>query len=282
MDTKTGHHHAQFGGRVEDDYLLRGQGHFLDDVALPGQAYAVFVRSPHAFARIRKIDTQDARAGKGVLAVLTAADMQAAGVGNITQHPPMTGRGGAKVVIPPRLPLAAERVMHVGEPVAMVVADTLLAAQDAAELVAVDYEELTPVTDLRAAIRPDAPQLWPEAPGNIVVDWPGRRPTRPPTRRRSTASSNRRARGARVGGQPARRSCDDGAARRHRALRRGQRPFRTARLLAERRRDAGQRPGRDGPDKERLRVITEEVGGAFGMKTGGLSGISGAAGGARR
>ena len=83
----------------------------------------------------------------GVLAVLTAADMEAAGVGNVGRHPPLAGRGGKKLVMPHRPALARERVMHVGEPVALVVAETLLAAQDAAELVAVDYEELKPAID---------------------------------------------------------------------------------------------------------------------------------------
>jgi carbon-monoxide dehydrogenase large subunit len=159
--------------RVEDDALVRGAGRFIADRPEPNQALGWFVRSPHAFARIAALDVERARRAGGVLAVLTAADMAAAGVGNVGRHPPLAGRGGKPLVIPHRPALARERVMHVGEPVAMVVAETLSAAQDAAELVEVSYEELQPVTDLLSAARAGAPQLWPEAPDNLAVDWPG-------------------------------------------------------------------------------------------------------------
>ena len=157
--------------RVEDDDLLRGRGRFAADVPVPDQAYAAFVRSPHAFARVRNIETGEAQGAKGVIAVLTAKDMT--GVGNVGRHAPLAGRGGKKLVLPHRPALSGERVMHVGEPVAVVIADTLLAAQDAAERVVVDYEALKPVVDVRDAVKPGAPQLWPDAPGNIAVDWPG-------------------------------------------------------------------------------------------------------------
>src|ERR1700685_4681266 len=88
----------------------------------------------------------------------------------------MGGRGGRGLVLPHRPALAGERVMHIGEPVAMVVAESAAAAQDAAELVAVEYEEMTPVTDAREALRDGAPQIWPQAPGNLAVDWPGPNP----------------------------------------------------------------------------------------------------------
>src|SRR5260370_29411284 len=91
-------HHATI--RVEDDRLLRGQGRFVDDDVGEARAFAYFVRSPHAFARIAQIDTAAAREAKGLLAELTAAHMNAAGVGNVSVHPPMTGRGGAKLVLP--------------------------------------------------------------------------------------------------------------------------------------------------------------------------------------
>jgi carbon-monoxide dehydrogenase large subunit len=163
------HHHP----RVEDDALVRGAGHFIADRPEPNQAFGWFVRSPHAFARIGAIELERARNAPGVLAVLTAADMEAAGVGNVGRHPPLAGRGGKKLVIPHRPALARERVMHVGEAVALVVAQTLTAAQDAAELVEVSYQDLKPAIDLLAAVQPDAPQLWPEAPDNVAVDWPG-------------------------------------------------------------------------------------------------------------
>src|SRR5450830_569349 len=159
--------------RVEDDALVRGTGRFMDDPRLPNQAYAAFVRSPHAHARVLKVDADAARAAKQVLAVLTAADMKAAGVGSVSRHPPVPGRGGAKMVMPFRPSLAGDKAMHGGDPVAMVVAETAAAALDAADLVVVQYEELPAVTDLREAIKPSAPQLYPEAPGNLCIDWPG-------------------------------------------------------------------------------------------------------------
>jgi carbon-monoxide dehydrogenase large subunit len=172
MDAKTAgrpHHHP----RVEDDALVRGAGHFVADRHEPNQAVGWFVRSPHAFARIGAIELQRARNAPGVLAVLTAADMEAAGVGNVGRHPPLAGRGGKKLIIPHRPALARERVVQVGAAVVLVVAETLTAAQDAAELVEVGYEELKPAVDLIAAVQPGAPQLWPEAPDNVAVDWPG-------------------------------------------------------------------------------------------------------------
>ena len=158
--------------RVEDDALVRGHGNFMDDPRLPNQAYAAFVRSPHAHARVLAVKTEAARAAKHVLAVLTAADMKAAGVGSVSRHPPVIGRGGAKMIMPFRPSLAGETVMHVGEPVAMVVAETRAAAQDAAEQVAVDYEELPAAVDLETAMQGKT-QLFPEAPGNLCIDWPG-------------------------------------------------------------------------------------------------------------
>jgi aerobic carbon-monoxide dehydrogenase large subunit len=157
--------------RVEDEPLLRGQGRFVDDAPLPGQLYGCFLRSTHAHGKIRNIDIAAARAADGVLAVLTAADMKAGGVGPVLRHPPVTGRRGAALVEPPRPALAAERVMHVGEPLALVVATSAALAQDAAERITVDYEELRPVLDAREAIAPGAPLLWPQAPGNIAIDW---------------------------------------------------------------------------------------------------------------
>ena len=158
-------------GRVEDEQLLRGRGRFIDDAPLPNQAYACFVRSAHAHARIRNIDIATAHASDGVLAVLTAADMKAAGVGAILRHPPMTGRDGAALIEPPRPALAGDLVMHVGEPLALVIATSAALAQDAAERVGVDCEELVPITDARAAVAPGASQLWPQAPGNLAIDW---------------------------------------------------------------------------------------------------------------
>jgi carbon-monoxide dehydrogenase large subunit len=158
--------------RVEDDALIRGQGRFMDDPRLPNQAYATFVRSPHAHARIVSVNTQEAREAKGVLAVLTAEDIKAAGIGSVSRHPPVAGRGGAKMAMPFRPALAGETVMHGGEAVALVVAETLALALDAADRMQVEYEELPAVIELDDAMK-GATQLYPEAPGNLIVDWPG-------------------------------------------------------------------------------------------------------------
>ncbi len=164
-------HRAARQPRLEDDALVRGNGRYAADVPLPNQAYATFVRSPHAFARIVSVDVTAALSAPGVVGVLTAKDME--GLGSIGRHPPLNGRGGKGLVMPHRPALAAERVVHVGEAVAMVVAESAVAAQDAAEFVNVEYDALPPVIDARAALEPGAPQVWPEAPGNLAIDWPG-------------------------------------------------------------------------------------------------------------
>jgi carbon-monoxide dehydrogenase large subunit len=168
----TGPARTQNEPRVEDDALVRGNGRFADDPRLPNQAYAVFVRSPHAHARIKSVRIDDAVRAKGVLAVITAADIAAAGIGSIARHPPVVGRGGVKMAMPFRPALAGNKVMHGGDPVAMVVAETTALAQDAADLVQVDYEELPAVVDLDTAMNGKT-QLYPDAPGNLCVDWPG-------------------------------------------------------------------------------------------------------------
>src|SRR5687768_4513630 len=137
---------AQGGGRVEDFRLIRGEGRFSDDLRLPGQLVGVFVRSPHAHARIVGVDAGTARRAPGVADVLTSEDMTAAGVGNLSAPPPMRGRGGRALAVPHRPALAGDRVLHVGDAVALVVAETPQAALDAAELVAVEYEALPSVT----------------------------------------------------------------------------------------------------------------------------------------
>ncbi|MBV9862329.1 MAG: xanthine dehydrogenase family protein molybdopterin-binding subunit [Alphaproteobacteria bacterium] len=161
---------SRFEPRFEDARLLTGQGGFLDDEACPGQAYGVFLRSPHASATIRRLDTTPARAQPGVVAVLTAADMDQAGVGNITIAAPVPGGG---LVIPQRPALAGDRVHHTGETVALVVADSEAAARDAAEHIGVDYDAHAPVTDVARAVGPGAPLVWPQAPGNVALDWKG-------------------------------------------------------------------------------------------------------------
>jgi len=170
MSTTSSTKHAP---RVEDDVLVRGGGRFMDDASLPDTAYAAFVRSPRAHARVVSINTEAARKAKKVLAVLTAADMKAANVGSVSRHPPVQGRAGGKMIMPFRPSLAGEKVMHVGDPVAMVIAETLAAAQDAADLVQVEYAELPAVISLDNAMKEGATQLYSEAPGNLCIDWPG-------------------------------------------------------------------------------------------------------------
>jgi aerobic carbon-monoxide dehydrogenase large subunit len=158
-------------GRVEDAALLTGRGRYLADLRRERMGVAVFVRSPHGSARIGSVDSGAARDAPGVLAVLTGAEMAAARLGNISRPIPQKGRGGAPLIVPHRPALAHDLVRHVGDPVALVVAETAAQAMDAAELVAIDYEPLPAVTGAREAVKPMAPQLWPEAPGNIALDF---------------------------------------------------------------------------------------------------------------
>ena len=146
--------------RSEDPRLLRGGGRYTDDVSLPGQAYANFVRSPHAHARIHTIDTAAAKAAPGVLAVLTGADYAAAGLGPLTCPTVRKARDGAPMYQPPNSPLSADRVRFVGDPVVMVVAETVALAKDAAECIAIDYEVLPAVTATARAMDTDAPAVW--------------------------------------------------------------------------------------------------------------------------
>ena len=155
--------------RREDLRFLVGQGQFVADLALEGELACAFVRSPHAHARIDRIDTQAAAAAPGVVAVYTGADMAADGVGPMTPLWRIPGANGTKMSDPPRWTLARERVRHVGEAVALVIAGTRDQALDAAELVTIDWAPLPAVVDVRDAAKPDAPQLHPEAPGNLAV-----------------------------------------------------------------------------------------------------------------
>jgi len=162
--------------RVEDDALVRGAGRFAADTPEQGQGVGYFVRSPHAFANIRSIDIGAALKSRGLIGIITPADMQAAGVADIANILPIKDRFGKTMPIPVRPSLAGDRVLHVGQPIALVVADTLTNAQDAAELVKIDFEELPAVTDIRDAVKDGAPQLWAEVPGNIAIDWIGPEP----------------------------------------------------------------------------------------------------------
>ena len=156
--------------RKEDPVLLRGEGRYSDDLTLPGQAYGVIVRSRYAHGELHGIDAAAALAMPGVLAVVTAADLQAAGIGPM-QAAGGKHRDGSPMPKPHQSPLAHGRVRYVGDPVALVVAETREAAKDAAEAVVLDIAPLPAVTDARAAAAPDAPLVHDDAPGNLVLDF---------------------------------------------------------------------------------------------------------------
>lgn len=157
--------------RKEDVRLLTGRGTYTDDLDPPGQAHLVVVRSPHAHARILSIGTAGAKAAPGVLAVLTGADADADGIGRFPVMVDVPGRGGTTLFAPPREMLQTRKVRMVGDPVAIVVAETRQQAQDAAELVEVAYDPLPSVTDTAASLAPDAPLLWEEHGSNLCVHW---------------------------------------------------------------------------------------------------------------
>src|SRR5580693_9469967 len=157
--------------RSEDPVLLRGAGHYSDDVSLPGQAYAVMVRSQHAHGLIHSIETEAARAMPGVLAVYTAADLAAGGIGPLEPRQVMKNRDGTPMLTPTRYPLATDKVRYVGEAVAAVIAESVAAAKDAAEAVTVDIEPLSAVTAPGLAAAPGAPQLYDDVPGNVGLDF---------------------------------------------------------------------------------------------------------------
>jgi carbon-monoxide dehydrogenase large subunit len=156
--------------RFEDVALVQGQGRYADDVRLPNEVHAYVLRSPHAHARIGRIDAAAARKAPGVLAVLTGADAKADGLGDIPCMIPVTNPDGSPRGETPRPLLAVGFVRHVGDPVALVVADTLARAKDAAELIEVDYEPLAAVANTFGAVRPGAPLVWPEIRNNLCFE----------------------------------------------------------------------------------------------------------------
>ena len=162
---------GEIKGRLEDARMLTGRGRYIADWNLPGQAYAHFVRSDRAHAEIGSIDATAALAHPGVLAVYTGADVAAAGLQSLPAAVPVKGRGGAELLKPPRPALAQGRVRFVGEPVAIIVAETATAAQDAAETVAIAYRDLPAVIRASDALAPGAPQLHEGVPGNCVFDY---------------------------------------------------------------------------------------------------------------
>jgi len=157
--------------RHEDLRLITGRGRYTDDIALPGMAHAFVLRSPVAHGCIARLDIEAARRMPGVLLVLTGDDVRADGLGDIPCTTPLVCRDGKPRHDTPRPVLAQGKVRHVGQPVALVVAESLALARDAAEAIEIEYETLPAVTDARSAIAPGAPQLFEHIPSNVVFDW---------------------------------------------------------------------------------------------------------------
>src|SRR3954463_1475178 len=157
--------------RFEDQTLITGKGRYTDDIRFDNMAQAYVVRAQVAHANIRKIDATTARGMPGVLLVLTGDDVKADGLGDVPCHAPLNNKDGSPRHDTPRPALADGKVRHLGQPVALVIAETYAQAQDAAEAIEIDYETLPAVTDARAALAPGAPQLFEGIPNNIVFDW---------------------------------------------------------------------------------------------------------------
>jgi carbon-monoxide dehydrogenase large subunit len=157
--------------RFEDQTLITGAGRYTDDITLPNMAQAYVLRAQAAHANIRKLDTTAAKSMPGVLLVLTGDDVKTDGLGDVPCSAPLQSRDGKPRSDTPRPVLAVGKVRHVGQPVALVVAETLAQAQDAAEAIEIEYETLPAVTDARAALEHGAPQLFDSVPGNLVFDW---------------------------------------------------------------------------------------------------------------
>src|SRR5256714_2480963 len=157
--------------RFEDQTLITGKGRYTDDIHFENAAHAYVLRARVAHANIRSIDAAAARGMPGVLLVLTGDDIKADGLGDVPCHAPLNNKDGSPRHDTPRPALATAKVRHVGRPVALVVAETLRQAQDAAGAIEIDYESLPAVTDARAAIEPGAAQLFDSIPGNLVFDW---------------------------------------------------------------------------------------------------------------
>jgi aerobic carbon-monoxide dehydrogenase large subunit len=157
--------------RKEDYRFLTGAGQYTDDIVLPQQTYGVFVRSPHAHARLGKIDVEAARGAPGVIAVFTGADLAAEKVGGLPCGWLIHSTDGSPMREPPHPVLATGKVRHVGDPVALVIAETAKAAKDAAELVTVDYDLLPAVADTAHAADSGQPAVHDEVPDNVCYTW---------------------------------------------------------------------------------------------------------------
>ena len=162
--------------RIEDRRFITGQGRYVDDSGEAGLLHAAFLRSPHAHAEIRSIDTSVARSAPGVVAVYTGADWQSAGLSGLPLRPTIKQADGSPIASAPRQGLAIGRVRHVGECVGMIVAETARQALDALEAIDVQYAILDCVVDARQALEPRAPRIWSDnSSGNLGFPLAGRR-----------------------------------------------------------------------------------------------------------
>jgi len=157
--------------RKEDHRFLSGNGNYTDDINRPGQLYAVIRRADRPHARLLGIETTAAKAAPGVVAVYTGADMEADGIGGVPCGWQLHNKDGSPMAEPPHPVLATGKVRHVGDPVAVVIAATRQEAKNAAELLAIDYEDLPAIAAVRDAVAPGAPLVHDDAPGNICFDW---------------------------------------------------------------------------------------------------------------
>ncbi|TPJ29419.1 xanthine dehydrogenase family protein molybdopterin-binding subunit [Mesorhizobium sp. B2-7-2] len=157
--------------RKEDKRFITGGGRYVDDMVVPGMKHAVFVRSPHAHAQIKKIDVKKAQAMPGVVGVLTGKELKADGIGNLICGWMIHSKDGTPMKMGAWSPLAVDKVRYVGDAVVVVVADTKGQARDAAEAVEITYKELKAVVDATKAIQPGAPQIHAEAENNLIFDW---------------------------------------------------------------------------------------------------------------
>ena len=157
--------------RKEDRRFITGRGRYVDDIKLQGMTFAHFIRSPHAHAKVKGIDSSAAMKMPGVVAVLTGQQIVDDKVGNLICGWAITSKDGTPMKMGAWPAMAPETVRFVGQAVAVVIAETKNQARDAAEAVVVNYEVLPAAADIRAAIKPGAPQLHPEAPGNLIYDW---------------------------------------------------------------------------------------------------------------
>jgi carbon-monoxide dehydrogenase large subunit len=157
--------------RKEDFRFITGQGTYTDDINRPGQLHGVILRSPHAHAKINKIDTAAAAKAPGVVAIFTGKDLVADSIGGIPCGWQIHSKDGSAMKEPAHPALVIDRVRHVGDQVALIVAETKAAARDAAEQIVVDYEVLPAVTDVAAALQKGAPSVFDDVPGNLCYDW---------------------------------------------------------------------------------------------------------------